>query len=152
MDERGAKRRRCILEHEWETVEQQLGYCKAIECDAARAAYCKSLGFNKERLEFAFHPSNFPHVDPATGLPQDALRVPWIFVHAQNVQRHGEGRSERRFGLCESLGPSPERARRRFRLCEFWLFSSARGGLESGLELQIREKRSAHIFNRRPLI
>lgn len=75
MDERGAKRRRCILEHEWETVEQQLGYCKAIECDTARAAYCKSLGFNRERLEFAFHPSNFPHVDPATGLPQDALHL-----------------------------------------------------------------------------
>ena len=31
------------------------------------------------------------------------------------------------------------------------LFSSARGGLESGLELRIREKRLAHIFNCRPL-
>ena len=85
------------------------------------------------------------------------------FVHAQSVQKHGGGRSESRFGyLRESPLALPVRATRHGRarwplrgfeirlhassdFCVV-LFASARGGLESGLELRIREKMSAHIL------
>ena len=67
-----------------------------------------------------------------------------LVEHSARRPRHGGGRSERRFGLCE-------RARQRFRLCQFCSTLPLEAGWNQGWRYGSEKKGRRTFFNRRPL-
>ena len=72
----GNKRRRLmVVEHDWDSLQQQIEWVNEHTTEAAREAYCKQLGLVFKRLNFAWDPRQIPFADPCIGLPQDVLHL-----------------------------------------------------------------------------